>query len=100
MACFNFEEPRTNQYTRFLLISTPSLEDKEEVKEAIEAPDVSFEMAALAASAETGNGTQFPLGYEIEASTEGIHSGVVYDNVAAEEESEASEDSRALTKVG
>lgn len=76
------------------------MEDKEEGEEAIEAPDVSCEMAALAANTETGNGTQLPLGYGIEASTEEICGGVVYGNVADEEESEASKDQRALKKVG
>lgn len=60
------------------------LEDQKESEEAIDAADVDFEVAALAAITKTGNDIQLPLGYTVETSTQGIQGGVIFEDMIKE----------------
>ena len=90
-----------NNVRSFLLILTPSLEDGEDVERATEAPDVNFEMAAPAGKYENRewNPVAFGLrdrrhrqrGYAVVSST------II---LLMQKKPEASEDQRALKKVG
>lgn len=57
------------------------LEDKEEFEEAIDGPDLDFEMAALLASTGTQSDVQLPLGYVMD------QSGVTFEDPIDEGES-------------